>query len=139
MKKTIEVALSQYGVKEIEGRQNNPSITKYFTEIGFDGDKLGDETAWCSAFANWVACKAGLEMTNKLNARSWLKVGKTTNNPEPGDVVVLWRESPESWKGHVGFYIRETRRFVYILGGNQANQVNIKAYPKTRVLDYRSI
>lgn len=135
----IKTALSQYGVKEIIGHQDHPQIIKYFTSIGFDGEKLKDETAWCSAFANWVAKTAGYEYSGKLNARSWLALGESTETPEWGDVVVLWRESPESWKGHVGFFIKETRRYVYILGGNQRNSVCIKAYPRTQVLDYKKL
>jgi hypothetical protein len=37
----------------------------------------------------------------------------------------------------VGFYVRETARYVFLLGGNQSNAVNIAAYPKTRVIGYR--
>jgi hypothetical protein len=56
-----------------------------------------------------------------------------------GDIVVFWRESIKSWKGHVGFYIREKDGWIYTLGGNQANQVKISAYPKSRVLSYRRL
>lgn len=139
MNNLISVALSQYGVKEVKGSKDHPQIVNYFTSLGFDGEKFKDETAWCSAFANWVAKKAGYEHTNQLTARSWLSVGDSTTNPEPGDVVVLWRENPSSWKGHVGFLIKETRRYVYLLGGNQGNSVSIKAYPKNRVLDFRKL
>ena len=135
----IKTALSQYGVKEIEGHQDHPQIVKYFTSIGFDGEKLKDETAWCSAFANWVAKSAGFEYSGKLNARSWLSIGESTETPDWGDVVILWRESPESWKGHVGFYVKETKRYVYVLGGNQRNSVCIKAYPKNRILDFKKL
>ncbi|AXT52653.1 TIGR02594 family protein [Aquimarina sp. BL5] len=135
----LEMALSQYGVTEINGSKDHPQIVSYFSELGFDGVKLKDETAWCSAFANWVAKKTGYSYSGKLNARSWLNVGKSTNTPSVGDVVVLWRESPNSWKGHVGFFIKETRGFVYVLGGNQNNKVCISAYPKNRVLEYKKL
>lgn len=135
----VKIAFSQYGVKEINGAKDNPSIVKYFNEIGFDGEKLKDETAWCSAFANWVCLKAGVERSNKLNARSWLKIGEPTTTPSLGDMVVFWRESPKSWKGHIAFFIRETEDFVYVLGGNQANQVKISTYPKERLLGYRKL
>lgn len=135
----IQKALTQYGVKEIIGSKDNPQIVAYFDEIGFDGEKMKDETAWCSAFANWVAKTTNHCHSGKLNARSWLSVGNSTDTPLLGDVVVLWRESPSSWKGHVGFYIKETPRYVYVLGGNQNNSVCIKAYPKSRVLDYKKL
>ena len=135
----IKIALSQYGVKEIAGAKDHPQIIDYFTSIGFDGAKLKDETAWCSAFANWVAKKAGCLYSKKLNARSWLSVGMATKDPKPGDVVVLWRDKPSSWKGHVGFFVKESNRYVYLIGGNQSNSVCIRAYPKSRVLGYRRL
>lgn len=139
MNSLISVALSQYGVKEVQGTKDHPQIVNYFTSLGYDASKFKDETAWCSAFANWVAQQAGYEKSNKLTARSWLQVGASTATPKQGDVVVLWRESPDSWKGHVGFLIKESKRYVYLLGGNQGNSVSIKAYPKNRVLDYRKL
>jgi uncharacterized protein (TIGR02594 family) len=135
----INIGLSQIGIKEISGKQDNPEVLKYFNAIGFDGSKLKDETAWCSAFVNWVAKQAGLVHSKKLNARSWLHIGTAVETPEIGDVVVLWRDHKNSWKGHVGFYIRETNNWIYILGGNQTNQVKISAYAKDRLLAYRRL
>ncbi|WP_431166327.1 TIGR02594 family protein [Tenacibaculum halocynthiae] len=139
MNKIIEKALSQYGIREIKGIRDNPKVLRYFNELGYDGYKLKDETAWCSAFANWVCKKVGVDYSGKLNARSWLGVGKPVEIPKQGDIVVLWRESPNSWKGHVGFYIRQTKNYVYVLGGNQNDQVNIQAYPKKRLLQFRRV
>lgn len=140
MKKTIyNIALGQLGIQEVTGEKDNPEVLKYFDEIGFDGSQLKDETAWCSAFANWVAYKAGALMSGALTARSWLKIGQETDSPEMGDVVVLWRVSRSSWKGHVGFYAGEDKDTVHILGGNQNNQVSIKKYSKERLLGYRDI
>lgn len=135
----INKALSEYGVKEIVGSKNNLRILKYFKEIGFTNPNLNDETAWCSAFANWVAKTSGYEYSKKLTARSWLNIGCSTTTPTVGDIVVFWRESPESWKGHVAFFVKETKHYVYVLGGNQGNKVCIKAYPKNRVLDYKKL
>ena len=104
MNKLIEIALSQYGVKEITGASHNPTVVQYFREIGHSWVK-NDETAWCSAFANWVVKQAGLKGSGRLDARSWLLVGEKTDTPQLGDIVVFWREKPTSWKGHVGFYI----------------------------------
>lgn len=134
----IKKALSQYGVTEFKGPMHNPEVVKYFDEIGHEWVE-NDETAWCSAFVNWVCCQLGLEMSNKLNARSWLNIGEVVQDPQLGDVVVFWREKKSSWKGHVGFYVSENRNYIYLLGGNQENMVKIKKYPKSRVLGYRRI
>jgi uncharacterized protein (TIGR02594 family) len=134
----LNIALSQYGIKEIVGKKHNAEVLKYFKEIGHNWVK-DDETAWCSAFMNWVALKAKVERTDKLNARSWLNVGLEIETPELGNVVILWRESKASWKGHVGIFIRKTDDWIYILGGNQNNQVKISAYPANRLLGYRQL
>ena len=133
--KLLEMALSQYGIKEIVGQYHNNEVVKYFTEIGF-AQITNDETAWCSAFVNWVCMKAGYEHTKKLNARSWLTIGKETIHPEPGDIVIMSRGTNPSL-GHVGFFINKDQKYIYILGGNQSNQVNITAYNKASLLGYR--
>ena len=136
----IHKALTQYGIREIQGPEaNNPEIIKYFAEIGCIWAKT-DETAWCSAFVNWVAKETDHEYTRKLNARSWLKVGEPIEHfQEVGDVVILWRVSKNDWRGHVGFFINEDEDYIWILGGNQSNQVCIKPYPKSRLLGYRRL
>lgn len=136
--KVLTIALKEYGTTEIKGASHNPRILQYFQEIGHKWVTT-DETAWCSAFMNWVAEEAGLESTGKLNARSWLSAGEKIESPEPGDVVVFWRESTKSWKGHVAIFIRETDTHIFCLGGNQGNRVCISTYPKYRVLGYRRL
>ena len=137
--KILAIASAEFGVKEFAGKAHNPDVLKYFHETGFDGAHITDETAWCSAFANWVAKKAGAKISGKLTARSWLNVGETVETPQIGDFAVLWRESPKTWKGHVGVFIRETKTHVYLLGGNQRNSVCTIAYPKSRLLGYRRL
>lgn len=138
MKSLIEVALSQYGEKEIKGSTHNKDIVNYSKELGFDYVD-DDETPWCSIFANWVAMKAGFEKTDKLNARSWLEVGERIETPDIGDVVVFWRESPDSWKGHVAFFVNFDNNIVRVLGGNQSDMVNISAYNRNQILGFRRL
>ncbi len=137
--KAYDIAKSQMGVEEISGGRNNQTIVNYFKVI--DGKARSDQTAWCSAFANYVMDKAGVKGSGKVNARSWLNWGKRVTKPLRGDIVVFWRESRRSWKGHVAFYAYETKSHVYVLGGNQRSPqggaVTITAYPKSRVLGYR--
>lgn len=136
MNKLIEIALSQYGITEIPGEEHNPEILKYFSEIGHKWVKT-DETAWCSAFMNWCSMKANLPRSGKLNARSWQQIGTKVTFPLVGDIVIFWRESYDSWKGHVGIYINSNDKFIFTLGGNQNNCVCIMPYPKQRLLEYR--
>jgi len=128
-------ASKYYGLKEIPGEQNNPFILGWFQDIGYSWVQ-SESTAWCSCFINWLAWRLGLERSGKLDARSWLKVGKEVLNPELGHLVILWRESISSWKGHVGLFNGQDEDFIYILGGNQSNMVKTSAYPQERLLTY---
>lgn len=133
----LNAAFQEYGQREIPGQKHNPKIVNWLQSIlSWVQD---DETPWCSAFMNAMAEKVDLERTEKANARSWLDVGEVVLQPVIGDVVVLWRESPKSWKGHVGIYITHNDTHIAILGGNQGNEVNITWYPKTRLLGYRRL
>lgn len=137
--KIISFATNYIGLEEIKGAEHNDFIVKMFSDIGHSWVD-DDETAWCSCFANWIALKIGVVRSGKLNARSWLKVGEKTNYPKHGDIVVFWRESQDSWKGHVGFFAGFTSKGdIYCLGGNQNNEVNISVYPKERLLSFRRL
>jgi uncharacterized protein (TIGR02594 family) len=138
MKDLFKIALEEYGVQEIEGDNHEERILQYFREIGQSWVK-NDETAWCSAFLNWCAKRGGYKYSGKLNARSWLEVGEETHDPSVGDICVFWRESPRSWKGHVGIFVKKVNNLIYVLGGNQNNMVCIKSYPSDRLIQYRRI
>lgn len=137
--KLVEIALSQYGVKEIEGTKHNQTIVNYAKQSGFTWVN-DDETPWCSIFMNWVAKQAGFERTKKANARSWLEIGEPVLLPSIGDVVVLKRGTSE-WQGHVGIFISfsEDDNFINLLGGNQGNSVSIAKYKESDVLGYRRL
>jgi len=135
MKSLLEVALGEYGVKEIVGGKHTLRILEYHSTTGGFSD---DETAWCSSFINWCAMKAGCVMSGKANARSWLVVGQEVTEPQTGDVVVFKRGT-STWQGHVGIYINERDGFINTLGGNQGDMVKIAAYAKSDLLGYRRI
>ena len=140
MNELLNIGLSQYGVKEIPGTKHNPTIVGYSKEIGYGGI-VDDETAWCSIFLNWCALKAGLHRSKKLNARSWLNIGEEVKEPQAGDVVIFWRESKNSWKGHVAIYVNhsENKKYINCLGGNQSNKVCIRAYKAEQLLGFRRL
>lgn len=134
----ISIALSQYGLKEMPGVADNPVILQMAKDCGFK-DYTHDSTSWCSLLVNWVCFKGGYQRSLSLAARSWLTVGVEVQQPEQGDVVVFWRDSPQSWQGHVGFYINLINPYVYSLGGNQGDMVNIEGFDSKRVLAYRRL
>lgn len=140
MEQLLKIAFNELGTEEITGDKHNPEVLKYAKDTKIAGVTT-DEIAWCSTFVNWVAWKAGLQISGKANARSWLNVGTKVSVPEPGDIVVYWRESPQSWKGHVGFFIGFSfdKKRVYTLGGNQGNRVSVSAYRVDNVLSYQRL
>ncbi|MFZ6000953.1 MAG: TIGR02594 family protein [Bacteroidota bacterium] len=141
MDKLIQIAVNELGQKEISGPAENPSIVRFAREGGNFAWKNEEETPWCSIFVNWCAKKAGLKSSGLASARSWLVVGTLVESPQPGDVVVFWRESRDSWKGHVGFFFGFSKDGlrVFCLGGNQGNQVSISSFGIDQVLGYRRL
>lgn len=120
------------------GEGHNPKVVQYFADVGHSW-VTDDETAWCAAFVGAMLKRAGMPHTGKLNARSYLEWGVPVHldYAKPGDLVVLWRESPDSWKGHVAFFVRREGDNVILLGGNQSNRVNEQAYPVDKILGVR--
>lgn len=139
MKEILLTMLEDYGMKEMAGAQSNPDILAFFKELGYDWVTDDSSTAWCSAALSYYAKKCGYEYNKTLAARDWLKMPIMVLKPQLGDIVVFWRESPQSWKGHVGLYITQNASVVYCLGGNQNNTLSISAYPREQVLGYRSL
>jgi uncharacterized protein (TIGR02594 family) len=141
MDKLIQAAVNELGQKEISGPVENPSIVRYAKEGG-QFEWINEEaTPWCSIFVNWCAKKAGLKGSGRANARSWLIVGQAVTEPVPGDIVVFWRDSIDSWMGHVGFFFGFSHdgKRVFCLGGNQGNQVSITSFKIEQVLGYRRL
>jgi uncharacterized protein (TIGR02594 family) len=136
----IAQARTFYGLRDIEGSSHEPKVLMFFHETGNTKIK-NDESAWCSVFMGFCAKKQGLQFSKYMNARSWLNVGDTVSNPQPGDVVVFWREKKDSWKGHVSIYLGKSAdgKELYCLGGNQNDEVCIQTYEAETVLGFRRI
>lgn len=140
------------GVREIPGSEHNPQV---MAMLNLDAKwPEGDEVPWCSGFVNYVFWLLRLPRSKSLRARSWLRVGNPVGFTEPDrtspevghDVVILKRgpglqpgpdviEAP----GHVGFFAGWERGKVYILGGNQGDEVNVRGYDTDRILGIRRI
>ena len=138
MTKTLELARSYLGTKEVTGPADNPKIMEMYRTIGQDWVEH-DEMAWCAAFVGHCLETSGIASTQKLNARSYLTWGEKVPSLEQakeGDVVVLSRGT-SGWQGHVAFFLRAVGQQVEVLGGNQGNGVSITRYPKSKILGIR--
>lgn len=131
----LEIAFAELGVSAHPPGSSNPRITEYHAGTNIAG--YDDKASWCSSFVNWSLEQAGIAGTGSALARSWLEWGEPLEQPVVGCIAVLWREQPTSWRGHVGYYLREDENLVYLLGGNQLDQVREHFYPKATVLAYR--
>lgn len=134
----MSFAINELGVSESPGDLDNPRILEFHKATAYGAKD--DEVAWCSAFVNWCMKQSGYQRTGSAAARSWLNYGQMLPEPKTGCIAVLWRGDPNSWQGHVGFYLREPQGCndnIYLLGGNQGDAVSVVAYPKSRVLAYR--
>jgi uncharacterized protein (TIGR02594 family) len=131
----MPVAIAERGVRRFPVGETNPRIVEYNNQTNLAG--YDDKISWCSSFINWCLASAGVRGTRSALARSWLDWGVALESPIYGCVTVLTRDDPTSWKGHVGFYLRHDDKFIYLLGGNQLDEVRELAYPVASVLGYR--
>lgn len=136
LSKFLQKAFIEMNVKEIKGKNHNSRILHYHNHTKLRASS--DEIPWCSSFANFVVEKCGVRGTNSALARSWENWGYKIEKPVPGCIVVLSRGTNPMY-GHVGFYLYETKKNIYVLGGNQGDAVAISPYPKSRLVSYRSI
>lgn len=137
MNTPLNIALQEFGTLEDLTVGSNPRVLEYFAKTGNSWVK-DDDTAWCAAFVGFCLETAGISSTKKLNARSYLNWGKTSQIAKLGDIAVFWRISPNSSYGHVAFFIRKVGGYVWVLGGNQGDKVCIEKYPASQLLSIRT-
>lgn len=132
-----EIALGYIGTTEGAGPENNPVIMDMYASVGHDWVEH-DSVAWCAAFVGHCIERAGLRSTRQLTARSYLEWGVPVESADaqPGDIGVIPRGS-SGWQGHVFFIDRIEGPWVWGLGGNQSDAVNVKRYPVSKLLGVR--
>lgn len=140
--KILEWYRQHEGLSERSGGASNPLLMSWIHQ--YDKSVQDDaDIAWCGIARDQAAIATGTDrpVDKRTSARSWLRVGKiiALQDAQPGDTVVLWRDSPTSWKGHVGIYVRRERTNIIVLGGNQRNRVGEDAYPMLRLLGIRRV
>jgi len=133
----FDIARSYIGTTEGPGPADNPVIMEMYASVGHDWVEH-DSVAWCAAFVGHCLERAGIRSTRKLTARSYLDWGVPVDvvDAEPGDIGVIPRGS-SSWQGHVFFIDRIEGQWVWGLGGNQNDAVNVKRYPVSKLLGVR--
>lgn len=129
----VAEARKYIGISEIKGPKHNPEIVQMWKDIKRGGIK-DDETPWCAAFAGAMLERVGIRSSRFESAKSYLTWGSKLDAPQYGCIVVFTREGG----GHVGFVVGQTASGdLLVLGGNQSDAVNIKAFKRDRVTGYR--
>lgn len=115
-------------------------MAKYYQETGFRDDD-DDTDFWSSVFLHWCCLQSGLEASSQKPSRSWLEVGREKEFPEPGDVVVMWRDNRRSERGHVGLFLgySGTGKMVYVLGAHHRGSISVASFFSNRVLGFREL
>ena len=131
----LRLARAEAGVRPYALGASNPRITQYHEGTSIHG--YDDKVNWCSSFVHWSLGQAGIRGTGSALARSWLEWGQSLPAPVPGCVVVLWREDPSSWKGHVGYYLHHDAQHIHLFVGDQLESVREHTNPVDTVLGYR--
>lgn len=131
----LALAADMLGVKEGLGAANNAQVVKLFADAGFPGIKT-DSTAWCAAYVNAMLERAGHRGSRSLAARSFENWGVGLNEPTMGCIATKKRAG-SSWQGHTGFVVGANKDQVFLLGGNQSDQVSVAAFKRSEIVAFR--
>lgn len=139
----IKAARSQIGVRETAGPRHSPGVMGMVARAAL---WLGiavrdDETPWCGTFVASCIAAAGFKPPRGaigVRASWWAGWGEalstTATRPPLGAIAVFTRAGG----GHVGFVVAvHANGDLDILGGNQANAVNIRRFPRARLTALR--
>ena len=132
--KILVEAVKHIGVKEIVGKQHNPTILSWAKALGLEKVYTNDEIPWCGLFVAYCAHASGLPVVkHPLWALNWNKYGNVAQVPMLGDVLTFTRNKG----GHVGIYVGEDATHYHVLGGNQNNSVSVSRIAKDRLSQAR--
>src|SRR5512139_1189704 len=120
-------AAHEIGTRE-EPENTGPAIRRYIhlAHAGSEGDP------WCAIFVNAMLESCNITGTRSASSQSFRHDDHFVklDGPALGAIVVFYRNGKNSGLGHVGFYRGETARYVYTLGGNEGDMVQIEPFTK---------
>lgn len=135
-------ARSLIGQREVPGAGNNPVIMSWGNRLGARilGIAYGaDSVPWCGLFAAHCVTQAGIAPPPiSIRAKAWATWGDPLSiravYPPVGAVAVFERKGG----GHVGFVDSvNADGSLNILGGNQGDAVNVRRFPRERLVALR--
>jgi len=121
----LQAALNEMaaGAREVGADNAGPWVEKYLNRI------IPPPADWCAGFVSYCygAAPGGIPFPYTLGARrirehfkarGWIYDPAGTL-PEPGDIVVWWREQPDGWKGHIGLVHHHAGGILHTIEGNK--------------------
>jgi hypothetical protein len=141
----LEVAIGELkaGACEEGGNNRGPWVRKYLEPTG-----QPEGNSWCASFVSWCFLQACSGDRNAMpfayspGARDLLRQFKNKRmayepnrgyQPQPGDLVVWWRERLEGWQGHVGLVHQFKDGMLYTIEGNKSPRVQGFSYVFSRM------
>jgi uncharacterized protein (TIGR02594 family) len=129
----LKEARKHMGKAEVPGKKHSPFVLGLWKALG--RPYTDDEVPWCGGFVAYC-----LRQTMPMialpkipeRALAWNEWGHKCM-PAVGAIAVFGR----SGGGHVAFAVGQRSDAIYVLGGNQANAVNIMPINKDRLVGFR--
>ncbi len=131
------------GAGEIGGNNSGPYVKKYLMPAG-----LPEGNPWCASFVSWcylqavsgnkhvmpfAYCPGARNLLEEFKAKGWAYAPNSGYQPQPGDIVVWWREKLSGWLGHVGFVHQVKDGMLYTIEGNKSPNVQGFSYVFSRI------
>ena len=115
----VKNAKLEIGNGEIGGNNKGIYVKRYNRSL---------EASWCAGFVSYI-----MDISNKdileysVSAKAIYneakKENRLTDSPKAGDLIVFWRGSKTSWKGHIGIIEKVDNNRLHVIEGN------VGAYP----------
>lgn len=123
----LRSAWLEIGTHELADNRG-PAIKRYISlaKTGAEGDP------WCMIFVNAMLESNGLPGSRSPSSQSVRHDPHFVqlSGPALGAIAVFWRISHASGLGHVGFYCGERGGYIWTLGGNEGDMVQIEMLAK---------
>jgi hypothetical protein len=131
------------GAGEIGGNNSGPWVMKYLAPAD-----LSEGNPWCASFVSWcylqasggnkhampfAYCPGARNLLQEFKDKGWAFAPKSGYQPQPGDIVVWWREKLSGWLGHVGFVHQLKDGMLYTIEGNKSPNVQGFSYVFSRM------